>query len=395
MTPSIKRMVLAQFFRCLFFGGPIVVLFLLDKGLELPEILALSSVLLITGIIFEIPTGVFADRYGRKWSMVAGSAASALGYGLWLLADNFWGFAGVHIVFGLANAFWSGADQALIYDELKAIGKQNLAQKIFSKYDAVTSAAFAVAALVGGFMTIQHDLAHYYPVFYLTLAASVVGLVVLLSIRESHPTEEAREIIRQDSSALLRFGVGFKLLRRNAKLLRIVAFSVLTVSFALGDLSQPYFVQTNVPTVWYGLELALATGLGVLFSLYAYRLEEWFGVERAVLIIAVVPGIFWLVMSFIFGPVGAILLVLLGDAWGSFRSPILSDYQNRHITGSQRATVLSTFSLLNNVYVAVMLPVVGLLAQHSLPQAFLLMGGLILVATMLFRIRDKDLVVAN
>jgi MFS family permease len=388
-------MVAAQFFRCLFFGGPIVVLFLLAKGLTLPQVLALSSALLISGIIFEIPTGVFADRYGRKWSMVMGSLASVIGYSLWLFANNFIGFIAIHVIFGLANAFWSGADQALIYDDLKARGKQGDAQKIFSRYDAITSAAFAVAALVGGMLTIKHDLAHYYPVFYLTLAASVVGLLLSFSIRESRHSTEAKEIIKREPDAVTRFGVGFKLLRENPKLLRIVAFSVLTVSFALGDLSQPYFVQAHVPTIWYGIELALATGLGVLLSLYAFKLEQWFGVEKAALIIAVVPGVFWLLMAYTFGPLGAILLVLLGDAWGSFRSPILSDYQNRHITGPQRATALSTFSLINSAYVAFMLPVIGLLAQHSLSWAFLLMGGLILVATALFRIRSNDVVVAS
>ena len=67
MPPSINRLIIAQVFRSLFFAGPIFTLFLLAKSLSLQQTLALISVVILSGMLFEIPTGVFADKYGRKW----------------------------------------------------------------------------------------------------------------------------------------------------------------------------------------------------------------------------------------------------------------------------------------------------------------------------------------
>lgn len=80
MTPSIRRLILAEALRTFNFAGPIFTLFLFAKGLTLQEILALGSVVLISGMLFEIPTGVFADRYGRKWSIVVSAVISVMGW---------------------------------------------------------------------------------------------------------------------------------------------------------------------------------------------------------------------------------------------------------------------------------------------------------------------------
>ena len=146
MTSSINRLIWAQAARALNFASPIFTLFLLAKGLSLQQALMLSSIVLASGIFFEIPTGIFADRYGRKWSMVLGAFISVVGWVIWLSSNTFLGFAIVYALFGLANAFWSGADQALIYDELKSIGQEVDAQKTFSRYNGTLAVAFAIAA---------------------------------------------------------------------------------------------------------------------------------------------------------------------------------------------------------------------------------------------------------
>ena len=149
MISSTNRLIMAQSFRSLFFAGPIFTLFLLAKGLTLQQTLTILSVLLISGILFEIPTGVFADKYGRKWSMVAGTFISAGVWFLWLNIHTFIGFAFAYALFGLANAFCSGSDQALIYDELKSTSREADAQKVFSRYNGAGAVTYGIAAFVG------------------------------------------------------------------------------------------------------------------------------------------------------------------------------------------------------------------------------------------------------
>jgi hypothetical protein len=80
---------------------------------------------------------------------------------------------------------------------------------------------------------------------------------------------------------------------------------------------------------------------------------------------------------------------------GNTRDPIISDYQNRHIDGRNRATVLSTISLLTNGYTAIMLPVMGWIADQNLSAAFIAMAALIIFGNIAFRIKSDDVIVAS
>lgn len=392
MKSSINRLILAQFFNALYFAGPIVILFLLDKGFSLSQILLLSSILVVSGMLCEIPTGVFGDRYGRKWSLVMGSIVSVVTWILWLYTNSFLGFTLLYILFGLANAFYSGSDEALIYDELKSNGKEGTAQKVFSRYDAIVSIGAAVGALIGGVITPQHTSEYFGLPFILTLVAAIAGLVVAFTIIESPRSNEGDRTQEKAADMWADLAVGFKMLRENKKLLRILLFAVFTTHFALYDLFQPYFTQADVPTAWYGYALAISALVSAAAQWYAYKLEEWFGVERGTLIMTALPAVIWIAMAVTFGPVFAVLLFILGITGGSFSAPILSDYKNRHITGSRRATILSTLSLIGSAYIALMFPLIGWIADRSLTWAFILMAVIILMGIGFFRIRKDDVV---
>lgn len=69
-------------------------------------------------MVFEVPTGAFADRFGRRSSLVAGIAIRSMGlFWLFASADPLSLFAGL-VLTSLGGAFVSGADSALIYDAL-------------------------------------------------------------------------------------------------------------------------------------------------------------------------------------------------------------------------------------------------------------------------------------
>jgi hypothetical protein len=95
-------------------------------------------------------------------------------------------------------------------------------------------------------------------------------------------------------------------------------------------------------------------------------------------------------MAFILNPIVAVLIFLMSDSIGCMRDPIIADYQNRHINGPGRATALSTISLMTNGYIALMLPIIGWIADKSLPSSFIFSALLILFGLTFFRISSKD-----
>jgi MFS family permease len=94
------------------------VLYLLQLGITQGQIGILQSFLFFSCVALEIPSGLLADRYGRKHSLILGFLGlfiSGIGF---LLFSDFIPFALIFCLFGASIAMGSGADRALLYDNL-------------------------------------------------------------------------------------------------------------------------------------------------------------------------------------------------------------------------------------------------------------------------------------
>src|ERR1019366_4447354 len=88
------------------------VTFLISKGLNLLEVNLVNFVFFATLFVFEIPTGAFADVFGRKLSFILSCFLFSLGMFLYAIATSFWGFALAEGVAAVGATFASGAFQA-------------------------------------------------------------------------------------------------------------------------------------------------------------------------------------------------------------------------------------------------------------------------------------------
>lgn len=96
------------------------VLYLLQIGITQGEIGILQSFLFFSAVALEIPSGLLADRYGRKFSLIIGFLGlfiSGIGF---ILFSSFIPFAIIFCLFGASIAMGSGSDRALLYDNLLA-----------------------------------------------------------------------------------------------------------------------------------------------------------------------------------------------------------------------------------------------------------------------------------
>ena len=142
------------FLSSLGFGviAPVLSLLLAAHGCSLSQIGLAFGAFAVVVIAAEIPSGVFADLYGRKASFLISCALSALSCAMLLLAHTFLiAMAGL-MLFGLSAAFASGSIEALIVDEtLGKHGKEAL-EKTVSSIAVYQCAGMAVGALAGGYL---------------------------------------------------------------------------------------------------------------------------------------------------------------------------------------------------------------------------------------------------
>ncbi len=101
---------------------PLYALLFADAGLSDAQISALFAIWSAVAIVAEVPSGAIADRFSRRASLVVAGVLQAAGYALWISLPGFAGFAAGFVLWGLGGSLVSGAQEALLYDGLDAVG---------------------------------------------------------------------------------------------------------------------------------------------------------------------------------------------------------------------------------------------------------------------------------
>src|SRR3989344_4633183 len=129
-------------------------LFLLDAGLTNFQAFAANAFFTLGQVIFEIPTGIVADTFGRRKSYLLGAltlgVSTLLYLYMWQIKGPFWGWAASSMLLGLGFTFFSGALEAWLVDALDATGFKGHLEGVFAKGQIVGGAAMLAGSLLGG-----------------------------------------------------------------------------------------------------------------------------------------------------------------------------------------------------------------------------------------------------
>ncbi|MEK7078966.1 MAG: MFS transporter, partial [Patescibacteria group bacterium] len=219
----------------------------------------------------------------------------------------------------------------------------------------------------------------------LTIIAVSIAFILTFTLKEPKNKTSAQK------KPVQLFLDGLKLLKSNTSLQRIVLLSLFTnplISY-LFILYQPYFVKSGVAPLMFGLTLSTGAVFSLLGNKFAYKFEKIFGIGKGIFLATLFPAIIYLSMTFTYHPFWSFILVCLIYLPLGLQDPLFTDYQNQHISDDNRATMISLISMLNNIYIATMGLVIGFLADKSLNLAFLCIGGVILLASFMFKIDES------
>src|SRR5688500_5160196 len=129
-------------------------LFLLDAGLSNLEAFAANAFFTAGMVVFEVPTGVVADTWGRRTSYLLGtltlSASTLLYFFLWQAEATFWAWAGVSMLLGLGFTFFSGAVEAWLVDAMHFAEYEGDLEAVFGRGQMVSGAAMLGGSVAGG-----------------------------------------------------------------------------------------------------------------------------------------------------------------------------------------------------------------------------------------------------
>ena len=380
---NVTKLALVYFFSTLYFYLPFGTLYLRSRGLNYVQINSLWGIIVGTMFLTEIPTGILADRLGRKRSIITALALQLVGELIFIFADRYWVFGLASLIGGLGFAFSSGCVEALVYDSLETAGRQDEMSKAMGFIAAASAAANLLAFASGGLLVTQLTQARFQLAIAATICAVAVGWLITFALSESPQAHSQGD--RDSSLKLLQDG--FRLLRTDRRFGRLVLLSLATIPFSnyLG-MYQSRLVDVEVPLMWLGLAGALASGVSILGARYVYLLEKWLGPRASLLLVSGLPGLLFLAASVANGPLISVVAFCILSGSMSLRGPVFSAHLNRHIESRNRATVLSMISMFSGLYVALMGVLIGRIGDFSLTYAFVFMGVVVLTGSLALRV---------
>ena len=139
--------------RWVWLGEAIWVVYLVEtRGLTIGQVLLFDAVFFGSSLLSEVPTGVVADRYGRKTSMVSGSLVISVGFLVFALAGTLPVLLSAYVLFGVGSALMSGADDAYLFDALRAVGRVREFPAVAGRLNGLMTLTIAGFTIIGGLM---------------------------------------------------------------------------------------------------------------------------------------------------------------------------------------------------------------------------------------------------
>ncbi|HWV35398.1 MAG TPA: MFS transporter [Thermomicrobiales bacterium] len=379
-TPQLVAVI--SFFAQLYFFVPVMTPYLQGKGLSLAQIAGMQTVLMVTQLVMELPSGVLADMLGHRRSYQIALILAVAGEVITLLSNTYPQFLSGQVVAGTGFAFASGSVDVLVYESLPEGDRTSAMQRAKGRIGAAVQLGSVFAYSVGAWITRELTMDR----MRLTLKLDVVGvgMSVLIGFMLRDPI---RHLVTQRPTMLGLLHSGLAPLRHNAVLRRLVLISIVTNAFVAHLLVfyQEYFRETGVAPIWLGLGLSLGSVVAFFTQLHAWRLPVMLGNRRGLLIATGLPGVLYLLMAANAHPVLAVMLFVA--QWGivQLALPLFSGLFNEHIAPDARATSLSLINGIVTVYIGIGGVALGWLAEVSLPLMFAILGGVILLGTAFVR----------
>jgi len=138
----------------------------------------------VSGIVFEVPSGVLADHFSRRSCLIAAGFIQAGGYLLWIHLPQFGGFAVGFLLWSFAGSLTSGAFEALVYDGLAELGAAAAYPQVLARITAVELIAQVPAALLATWLFVLDG--------YRLVGWASVGVCLLGSVIAAGFTEPTR-----------------------------------------------------------------------------------------------------------------------------------------------------------------------------------------------------------
>lgn len=369
LKSNIWKLYLLKGVRGLMLVMPTIVLFFQENGLSMTEVFILQTVFSVAIVAIEIPSGYFADTYGRKTALTIGAVCTFLSFFVYSFSYDFWVILLAEILMGIGFAFTSGADSALLYDSLQEIGESDTYRRREGRIQSLYTSSEALGSVIGGYLALVSLRTPFIAEAIVTFFLIPIALSLYEPVRHANAPERELWSMRRIVTHTLYGNATLRWL--------IVYYGILTAAgLIVVWFRQSYFQEAHIPLEYFGylwatLMLAVST---------ANLLADWY--ER------IMGRTIALASLLALGIAGFLLLGLSVSVWAisgmflfcfmrGFADPIVKHHVQLYAHSDIRATVLSIKGFVGRAFFAIAGPLAGWASDiYSLQFALMATGAL-------------------
>ena len=362
---------------------PILALYFEKNLFTVTNVAIIFSIEAIAIALLEVPTGAFADLFGRKRTLILANIIASIGIIFLYFGESMLPFIVFALFNALARSLWSGTDSALIYDTLKEENKEHLYKKIIGTYYALWPIGAAAGSVIGGHLA-KATLS--LPII-LSLIPISTALVLTIFLKEpKYEKESHRNVFKQmfESSVAI---------AKNKQILVLFVFGF--VLYAFGEsthiLKAIFLEFKGISIVYFGYIFGFVFGLSSLGHYFSHDVSEKIGNKKTLILSALAFPLFLLLAALTSDLMAVIFIVLTGIPFG-LRNPVMNHLINLEVSSGKRATVLSALNFVKQMGIVIFVPIIGYWADmFTINTAFLLSAVLMFSgAFALFFLKEKN-----
>ena len=384
LPPLTKRIFALSFMSEFIVIYPFYVIMFGERGdVSATGIGLLLAIWMVVSVLAEVPTGIIADKMSKKWSLVLGHVLQLATFATWLLFPSFLGYAAGFVMWGIGEAFISGAFQAYLYESLDDKNKKAFG-KIYARSSAFTMLAYAAgsfaAFLIGP---------HYSLLLVLSVAVSAMSLWITLRLPSTHSKTEVEVNIKPKVLA------GALKTIKDKPLLRRILFGAIIVQGLMGMLGEylpAYYQQVGTPTQMVALFISIGGATAVVLYWWMHHLEAQIARHHLAIILGF-TALF--ALSFMGGTAIAVIGFFLLTRMLRVMSVHNETQIQHHAPDESRATLGSLYSFVGKLLSAALLSLIGIFAVEGkivepIRWSVIIMVTILVLGSVYFWLRQKS-----
>lgn len=392
--------ILAGFKGFVFFFAVINILFLEIFINSFSQIGLLLAVPILASIIFQYPTGLFADKYGRVVSLKLSYACYSICMLFFIFGGSFFPFLLGFIFLILGSSFSSGAEESLLYESLERSGNSQDFSLYLSRIQVYLVVTGVFTNLAAPFVFNINVIIPY----IVSLGFAIISIAITFLLTETLLKMSKKDILNLSiniyqlskkklpkvKEVVNSFNKPIILLLQNQTLLFLLLISIVFGGLisVFGDLFNQPLINQRFGIEMYGLIFAIATIIQTViiwnsskfFSVFKQQLILWFiGIWFLVLLITIYASIVFVMVSLgILWSIGTLLYIHISE-----------QIQIQVSEEKKQASVHSLFSFFQAISASVLLFISGMLVdlfslQYSLIIISILLSLVSIIIVLIF-----------